>query len=62
MTAICNFHYFLWYQPTQVWKTTFKTIDQLSCFMGHPVLNIEIEYVENNSGNINIVHFDIIQG
>ena len=52
MTAICNFHYSLWYQPTQVWKTTFKTIDQLSCFMGHPVLNIEIEYVENNSGNI----------
>ena len=53
MTAMCNFHYFLQYQPTQVRKTTFKTIDQLSYFMGHPVLNIEIEFVENNSGNIN---------
>ena len=39
-------------QLIKLWKKTFKTIHQLSCFVGHPVLEIKTTFILLNSSVI----------
>ena len=45
-----------------IWKKTFKTIHQLSCFVGHPVYNCinQLKHTESPCLQINVVSFCLV--